>query len=150
MENCTVVDKCRKECESIQGRFYPKDGKCYHYKVLKRLCVKVDAIYAEDFSSDAFVLDGGCYENDEVGYYVPANPDKLYKFDYVPVEIRSKYDPYTVLTETNYNLGSKGSSKLRNLAYILVIISGVCAILTLFAYLRSRGENQGGSKTLLK
>ena len=87
------------------GRFHPKDGKCYTYKVLKRLCVKVDAIYSQDFTSDAFILDGGCYENDEVGYYVDALPDKLYKFDYVPVEVRSKYDPYTVWAENGYNLG---------------------------------------------
>ena len=62
-------------------------------------------IYSEDGKTGAMQVDGGCYANDEVGYYVPAQPDKQYKFEYVPVEVRSKYDPYTVWAASNYKLG---------------------------------------------
>lgn len=51
------------------------------------------------------MLEGGCYQNDEPGYYVKAEPDHLYKFDYIPVEVRQVYDPYTVWSQSDYNLG---------------------------------------------
>lgn len=58
------------------------------YDVLRRLCTKVDFMYSEDLKSDALIIEGGCFENDEPGYYEKALPDKLYKFDYIPVEVR--------------------------------------------------------------
>ena len=79
---------------------------------MKRLCVEVDLLYSQDFKSDAVTVDRGCYANDSPAHYVKANPDKLYKFDYVPIEIRSKYDPYTVWAESGYFIGGKDNSIL--------------------------------------
>jgi hypothetical protein len=72
-----------------------KDGTCYAYDIVNRLCIKVDLLVSEDGKFDALSLDEGCFDG-EVGHYVRALPDKLHKFDYVPVEVRSKFDPYTV------------------------------------------------------
>lgn len=48
---------------------------------------------------------GGCFENDDPGYYEQAKPGWRYDFNYVPIEVRSKYDPYTAWAESEYNLG---------------------------------------------
>jgi len=44
----------------------------------------------------------GCYQNREAGYYVDAVAGKKYSFDYIPVEVRSVFDPYVSITESNY------------------------------------------------
>ncbi len=49
-----------------------KSGDCYAYDIIKRICVKVDMIYAEDGKSSAIILDGGCYDNNEPAFYVRA------------------------------------------------------------------------------
>jgi hypothetical protein len=61
---------------------------------------------ANDGKNVALIMEGGCYSGGlEVGHYINANPDTLYTFNYVPVEVRSMYDPYTVWANSGYNLG---------------------------------------------
>jgi hypothetical protein len=79
------------------------------------------------------MLDGGCFKDDEPGYYVKAQPDTLYKFDYIPVEVRSVYDPYTVWTASGYNLGEDNQSWLQT-SYILILVSIVFGVLTIVFY----------------
>lgn len=56
-------------------------------------------MYSENGKNSAIILDGGCYADGQVGYYKRALPDKVYKLEYVPVEVRDKFDPYTALTQ---------------------------------------------------
>ena len=88
---------------------------------------------------------GGCYPGGEVGYYIDALPDKLYKLDYVPVEVRSRYDPYTAWAEQGYVTEGKGDLTLK-ISYICLLISAVLAIITFFMYKRAKGENAHSSK----
>jgi hypothetical protein len=74
------------------------DSLCYAYDIIRRICLKVDMLYSENGKNTAIILDGGCYGNNEPAYYERALPDKVYKLEYVPVEVRSKYDPYVSLT----------------------------------------------------
>ena len=90
-------------------------------------------IYSEDHKSDAMMLDGGCFPGGEVGYYEKAQPDHLYKLDYIPVEVRSAYDPYTIWTESGYNLGKDNQSWLQT-SYILVLFAIVFGVLTIVFY----------------
>ena len=64
--------------------------------------MKIDILYSQDYKTNVLETDGGCFENGEVGHYSDAKPDKLYKFDYVPIEVRSRYDPYTSWAATGY------------------------------------------------
>jgi len=97
---CGESVSCNLACKEAGGRV-AKDGSCYAYDIISRLCVKVDLLVSEDGKFDALSLDEGCYDGD-VGFYTRALPDKLYKFDFVPVEVRSKYDPYTVWAQHGY------------------------------------------------
>lgn len=82
----------------MKGRL-TKEGNCVTYDIVSRICVKVDMIYSEDGKSSAMIMDEGCYDDGDAAYYVRAQPDKMYKFEYIPVEVRSKFDPYTALAE---------------------------------------------------
>ena len=103
------------------------------YNVLDRICVMIDMIQSEDGRSKVVALDTGCYPNGEAGHYTRAVPDKLYKFEFVPVEVRSRYDPYTVWTKSDYSLG-KDYSMLLNITYILLISGLFFAVLTCASY----------------
>lgn len=94
---------------------------------MKRLCARVDIVYSQDYKSSVIESDGGCYKDGEVGFYVQADPNKLYKFDYVPIEVRSKYDPYTVWAENNYELG-EGNDLFLMIAYISVVLTIILAL----------------------
>ena len=39
---------------------------------------------------------GGCYAGGEVAHYTPAKSNKQYKLEYIPIYVRSAYDPYVV------------------------------------------------------
>jgi hypothetical protein len=78
-------------------------------------------------------VDTGCYEGGEPGHYRYAKPDTLYKFEFVPVEVRSRYDPYTVWAYSDYNLG-QDYSMLLNITYILLISGMFFGVLTLASY----------------
>ena len=87
-------------------------------------------MYSQNGKNSAIILDGGCYENNEPAYYIRAQPDKLYKLEYIPVEVRSKYDPYTALAETGYNDEIK-CSLITGLSYIAFLVAFLFAIITL-------------------
>ena len=59
----------------------------------------------------------------------------------MPIEVRSKFDPYTEWAAVNYDLEDKGN-KLMLLSYICFILSIVFAICTLVKYKAATGENQ--------
>lgn len=134
----------------MTGRYNPKDNYCYTYDVLKRLCVEVDLLYSQDFKSDAVTLDKGCYENGSPAFYVKADPNKVYKFDYVPIEVRSKYDPYTVWAEQGYQLAGEDNSLLLQISYILILVALVFAIITVITYSKAKTENDEESQALRK
>ena len=86
-------------------------------------------MYSEDGRSSAIILDGGCYQNNEPVYYTRALPDKLYKLEFVPVEVRSKFDPYTALTSEDYKVQVE-CSIISYISFLLFIVALIFAILT--------------------
>ncbi len=50
------------------------DLQCYRYWVLDRLCLKIDFVKSSASNKDSIVVQGGCFEDDEPGYYVQAYP----------------------------------------------------------------------------
>ena len=106
----------------------------------------MDIIYSEDRSSHILAFDSGCFANGEVGYYEKAKPDTLYKFDYVPVEIRSRYDPYTVWARSNYNLGRQTKS----FTYPLLFLSIIFGLMTGYFYYKNQKEVDAETKPILK
>lgn len=93
----------------------------------------VDLLIAENGVQEALALDEGCYAGGEPGYYVRAHSDKLYKFDFVPVEIRSKYDPYTVWARSSYQIDSD-SSLMVTITYSLLLASLFFGLITCVSY----------------
>jgi hypothetical protein len=108
----------------------------------------VDLLVSEDARYSSLALEGGCYEG-EAGYYTRAKPDKLYKFDYVPLEVRSKYDPYTVWAGAYYTM-VKDNSMITFISYTLIILGVMFGILTLVAYNGAKKTNEEESKSLRK
>jgi hypothetical protein len=94
--------------------------------------LKIDIVFSEDRRSHVLTFDSGCYANGDVAYYEKAKPDTLYKFDYVPVEIRSRYDPYTVWAQSNYNLGKQSSGL--SVTYSLLLAGVFFGLLTCYTY----------------
>jgi hypothetical protein len=98
-------------------------------------------------------VNGGCYANGDVGYYVKAKPDKLYKFDYVPVEVRQTYDPYVVWAQSGYTIEKPSGAIVNytNYVYIGVVVTLVFAVLTFVSYSKAKaGAADGESKSLFK
>ncbi|CDW82390.1 UNKNOWN [Stylonychia lemnae] len=92
---------CEYDC-SFHGGIY-RNGTCYKYEILRRLCIKID--FDRDSKEDQIEFQGGCYESDEVGLYEQAKPNETYSLEYIPLEVRHKQDPYIVYAESHYNLG---------------------------------------------
>ena len=109
----------------------------------------MDIKYSSDYKTSYLELDSGCYKGGEVGFYVNAKPDILYKFDYVPIEVRSKYDPYTSLAEAGYEVGG-GNDHLLLISYVLIIATACFAIFTFFSYKKSKGESAVEARPLHK
>lgn len=99
--------------------------------------------------------DGGCFPGNDVGFYVRAVHDKLYKFDYVPVEVRSSYDPYVVWAGSGYTIeqqtpGVKPANNT-NFVYLGILATLGFAILTFVTYSRAKANSKDGeSKSLFK
>eukprot|EP00347_Sterkiella_histriomuscorum_P002587 403367568 len=97
---------CDFTCKSLHGGIY-KNGTCYKYEVLKRLCVMIDIedVNSKTGKASQIEYQGGCFGDDEIGYYELATPNKTHYLDYVPFEVRHKEDPYIIYAQTHYNLG---------------------------------------------
>lgn len=150
LNNCTLDDRasCVSNCRALNG-VYGKDGVCYTYWVLKRICLMIDIVYSEDRTSHVITYDSGCYANGEPAYYEQALPDKLYKFEYIPVEIRYKYDPYTVWSGSNYNLG-RNMSGLTNISYALLLSGVFFSLITCYSYHQSQKDVDEEGKPLFR
>ena len=94
---------------------------------MRRLCIKVDFTENDKGVIDQIEFVGGCYTDNEIEYFEQADPDKVYEFDAIPIEVRSSNDPYTVFAESHYNLG-------RDLTLFLWLsIAMVCMTIALVA-----------------
>lgn len=102
IEGCGDTLSCQLACKEKGGKLN-KDGTCFTFDVLTRICEMVDMLVSDDGRSEALSIASGCY-NGNVAHYERAIPDKQYKFDYVPVEVRNKYDPYTVWAGSSYKI----------------------------------------------
>jgi hypothetical protein len=85
---------------------------------------------------------------------VRAKSDKLYSFNYVPVEVRQTYDPYTVWASSGYTIEKDTSAakvNTNNYTYIALFATLFFAVLTFVSYSRSKsGSQEGESKALFK
>ena len=140
-------------CTALGGK-YGKDGSCYAYDILNRVCIRVDIMTSGDGRFFELGANNGCFSNGDVGYYVRAKPDKLYSFNYVPVEVRQTYDPYTVWASSGYTIEKDTSAakvNTNNYAYIALFATLFFAVLTFVFYTRSKsGAQDGESKALFK
>ena len=140
-------------CTALGGK-YGKDGSCYAYDILNRVCIRVDIMTSGDGRYFELGANNGCFSNGDVGYYVRAKPDKLYSFNYVPVEVRQTYDPYTVWASSGYTIEKDTSAakvNTNNYAYIALFATLFFAVLTFVFYTRSKsGAQDGESKALFK
>ena len=96
--------------------------------MLTHLCLEVDIVKGKQSYITRTVR--GCYQNREAGYYVDAIAGKKYSFDYIPVEVRSVFDPYVSITESNYQQ-PKDNSSLMYVTYILLAL-GVIFLVAAF------------------
>ena len=96
-------------------------------------------MYSEDGKNAAMILENGCYKNGEPAFYERAMPDKVYKFEYVPVEVRSKSDPYVALTQQGYILEVE-NSWIISIMYMLTMAAIVFAILTTVMYCKAKAD----------
>lgn len=94
---------CDYDC-GFHGGIY-KDGKCLKYEVLTKLCLKIDITENSNNKAEEVEFVGGCYLEDGIGDYEIAQLNKSHSFDFIPIEVRYQYDPYTVFAESHYNLG---------------------------------------------
>jgi hypothetical protein len=109
---------CRLDCEKLHmGTYDQETGECIRFEALRRVCILVDI----DNEDKSIQFEGGCYDtsakseeqkgrgeitdydtmvlNSNITYPINTYPDG------VIIEVRSKYDPYTVFAEVHYNIG---------------------------------------------
>lgn len=132
---------CQLDC-SYHGGIWKNDT-CYKYEVLSRLCIKVDL--AENEKGDRISkieYAEGCFAGGEVAYYEPAQPNKTYALDYIPLEIRSTQDPYTIFAEQHYSMGRDLSTFMWISAGLLIAAIVLTLILGIFfCLLVKRGKS---------
>jgi hypothetical protein len=84
-------------------------------------------------SEEGIEYDGGCYKDEDPGFYEAAISGKTYDFNYIPVEIRSSKDPYTVWAENEYNLG-KDLTILFWVSIFFVVAAFIFMLVLLWAF----------------
>jgi hypothetical protein len=82
--------------------------------------------------------DSGCY-GDGIGYYEWAKPDTAYKFEWVPVEVHNKYDPYTAWAENDYVKFDKKTPAF-DFSTTFVAVTMVFALITFVMYVQAKKE----------
>lgn len=70
-----------------------KNGFCYSYAVLKKICLLVKYQKEKDISdfekgSYTWTFTGGCFKNNHVLVYEPAALDQTYEFKDLQIEVR--------------------------------------------------------------
>ena len=71
-----------------------KTGNCFTYDIIDSICA---TFYIVSSGSTKYMeMAGGCYAGGEVAHYTPAKSNKQYKLEYIPIYVRSAYDPYVV------------------------------------------------------
>ena len=93
-------------------------------------------------------LAGGCYEGGQPAHYVRAKPDTLYKFDWVPIEIRSRFDPYVALAEQGYVYEEQADPLMMQLTQYFTIAALVFGFLTLIMFIRAKASAGDEGKAL--
>ncbi|CDW71828.1 UNKNOWN [Stylonychia lemnae] len=136
---------CKLECSQLGG-VVGKDGQCHAYDIVDRICLTLDIMLSEDRRSEELYSNGGCYDG-HVAHYQRAQPDHLYKLDYVPVEVRSQNDPYVVWAQSNYKI-NEDTSKLQMTSYVLLIAAFFFGLLTCVSYQSSKAQSSSESKSL--
>lgn len=94
---------------------------------MRRLCIKVDFSENDKGRVNHIEYAGGCFTDNEIEYFEPADPDKVYEFDAIPIEVRSSNDPYTVFTVSHYNLG-RDLTLFLWLSIAMLVITGLLII----------------------
>jgi hypothetical protein len=127
--NCTTDADCKQKCKDLGGLSTKTAAKrCIRYKVLTRMCVTIDFVETERGANKYIIFgEGGCFGGREVGHYEFVKPNKQYKFERVPLEIRSKYDPYVVWARHGYKLG-ENKPVLMTVCYVFLGLAFVLGL----------------------
>jgi hypothetical protein len=101
-------------CEKLhKAQYIEETGQCIRYEALRRICILVDV----DPETKSIEFEGGCYDTNskneqnrgDIADYDTIVANQSYPInshpDGVMIEVRSKYDPYTVFAEAHYNIG---------------------------------------------
>jgi len=106
--DCSNENDCKYYCEKnydaefVSGK---RGKKCFSYEVLAGICLAIQYNAVTDDCSYA----GGCFPGGKNHLLEPAKIGKVYKFDDIDVEIRSKNDPVIfagLASDYSYNFGS--------------------------------------------
>lgn len=100
-KNCLNNTSCEEDCKAKNGVISAKDGTCYAYKVLTKLCVTVGRV--DGNGNDYYMAyDHGCYGDKgkaDIAAFEWAKPGRNYTFDYVPLYVRHMEDPAVALLQ---------------------------------------------------
>ena len=119
-----------------KAHFIEETGQCIRYEALRRVCILVDV----DAESKEIEFKGGCYDTNskseqtrgDIADYDTIVSNQTYPINSDPngvmIEVRSKYDPYTVFAEVHYNIG-------RDLDIIKVLSQGFLGIASILSLL---------------
>lgn len=115
---------CEKSCEKKSGWWVwdteKTGGHCYTYDVLTEICITVQR-EVDIYDKVHYRLNGGCYQDGKVGKYVQGKPGSTYKFDSVPILVRSMYDPYLSVSQS-HSVSKSSSSHLLNIVALLLFV----------------------------
>jgi len=111
--DCTDEENCESACRAINALYVKgrNTKKCYSYDVLETICILVDY----DNVSNDYYYAGGCFKNNEHYLMKTAEPDQVYSFDGIEIEVRNKKDPIIKAGEFSNFTFSFGESWVRKI-----------------------------------
>ena len=131
------------ECTSMSGVYKENlnqnGGKCYTYKIVKRICLMVAFKQHPETASYAWEYRGGCYQDGKIAVYELATPGQEYNFNQIPIEVREDESLYGQFDAISYSASTtaavvaeeteSGASTLfyflSSLSMLLALVSGI-------------------------
>lgn len=115
---------CEKNCEKKAGWWVwdseKSGGNCYTYEILTEICVSVQR-EVDIYDKVHYRYNGGCYQDGSPGKFVQGKPGSTYKFESVPILVRSLNDPYLSVSQV-HTKSKSGSGHLLNIVALLLFV----------------------------
>ena len=75
---------------------------CYQFKILERICAKIESTWNDDENHKEWKFKGGCFNGGkDVALFKDAKKGEVYDFSGVSLEVRASVDPYTAVAGDN-------------------------------------------------